>query len=64
MFRRASHCYRTSKRSLSTQWKQQRDADIYANKAIKEGMRSRAAYKLDEMNKRFGNFLRQVCVSR
>lgn len=51
---------RLQTRNFTSRWKQQRDADIFANRAIKEGMRSRAAYKLEEMNKRFGNFLRQV----
>lgn len=50
---------RPQTRSLSNRWKQQRDADVFANKAVKEGMRSRAAYKLEEINKRFGGFLRQ-----
>lgn len=45
--------------SSSSEWKHQRDRDIYANRAIKEGLRSRAAYKLKEMNERFGRFLRQ-----
>lgn len=47
-------------RGLSSRWKAQRDADIYADRAIDEGMRSRAAYKLEEMNKKFNYFLRPV----
>lgn len=47
-------------RRLSSRWKSQRDSDIYANRAITEGMRSRAAYKLEEINKRFDFFLRPV----
>lgn len=33
---------------------------MFANLAIQEGLRSRSAYKLDEINNRFGKFLRTV----
>lgn len=46
-------------RWLSSSWKHQRDADQYANRAIAEGLRSRAAYKLEEIDGKFGRFLRQ-----
>lgn len=51
---------RINRRALSSRWKPQRDADVYADLAIREGMRSRAAYKLDEINKRCDLFLRPV----
>ena len=45
-------------------WRQKRSADHWANRAIAEGHRSRAAYKLTEINERFGKFLRPAvnCV--
>lgn len=46
-------------RTFGSGWKQQRDSDLFADKAIAEGLRSRAAYKLDEIDNRFGRFLRQ-----
>lgn len=49
-----------ARRAFSSRWKLQRDSDMYANRAIREGLRSRAAYKLEEINNRFGFFLRPV----
>lgn len=51
------------RRALSSRWKPQRDSDIYADRAIREGMRSRAAYKLEEINKRHSHFLQPVCFA-
>jgi FtsJ-like methyltransferase len=53
------HAAPQASRALSSQWKQMRDADQYANMAIADGLRSRAAYKLLDIDKRFGRFLRQ-----
>lgn len=36
-----------------------RDADRFANMAAAEGLRSRAAYKLSDIDRRFGRFLRR-----
>jgi predicted rRNA methylase YqxC with S4 and FtsJ domains len=44
---------------MSHLWKQRRDNDLHANMAIDEGLRSRAAYKLIDIDKRFNRFLRQ-----
>lgn len=47
-------------RALSTAaWKKARDSDVYANMAIREDLRSRAAYKLVDINNKFQFFLRQ-----
>lgn len=46
-------------RLLSSTWKQTRDADRFANMAVADGLRSRAAYKLTDMDARFGRFLRR-----
>lgn len=47
-------------RQLSTAaWKAKRDNDRFADMAIRDQLRSRAAYKLEEMDTRFGRFLRQ-----
>jgi hypothetical protein len=46
-------------RTLSHMWKQRRDSDQYADKAIAEGLRTRAAYKLMDIDSRFDRFLRQ-----
>jgi 23S rRNA (uridine2552-2'-O)-methyltransferase len=51
------------RRTMSHLWKAQRDSDKYADMAIAEGLRSRAAYKLSEIDNRFDRFLRQgACV--
>jgi FtsJ-like methyltransferase len=47
------------RRTLSHMWKQRRDSDQYANMAIAEGLRTRAAYKLMDIDSRFDRFLRQ-----
>ena len=46
------------RRQFSSRWKAQRDKDVFADRAIQEGLRSRAAYKLEEINRRHGHFLR------
>ena len=47
-------------RRLSTaSWRQAREADVYASRAAAEGLRSRAAFKLEELDSRFGRFLRR-----
>ena len=56
--------YQTIIRNFTSAWKLQRDKDKYANRAVAEGMRSRAAYKLEEINDRFGRFLRHVRTSK
>lgn len=55
---------RPSLRPLSTaSWKRGRDADRFANMAISEDLRTRAAYKLAAMNSGARHFLRQgSCV--
>eukprot|EP00177_Eucheuma_denticulatum_P005025 GFKZ01009150.1.p1 GENE.GFKZ01009150.1~~GFKZ01009150.1.p1 ORF type:complete len:278 (+),score=33.94 GFKZ01009150.1:48-881(+) len=59
MTRHTQRLFTAPGRLLSAGWKQQRDSDVYANRAIQAGLRSRAAFKLDEINKKFGSFLRQ-----
>lgn len=49
------------RRNLSTKrWRTERNMDHYADHAAIKGLRSRAAFKLEEINLRFGRFLRQV----
>lgn len=52
-------CARAARGLSTAQWKRVRDADRFANMAVAEGLRSRAAYKLIDIDKRFGRFLRQ-----
>ncbi|GJQ10763.1 hypothetical protein GpartN1_g2554.t1 [Galdieria partita] len=47
--------------SSSSRWKIQRRKDIYAQAAYNEGLRSRAAYKLLEMNEQW-HFIQQTSV--
>lgn len=43
----------------TAQWRIERGSDRYADQAINEGLRSRAAYKLIEIDQKFNRFLRQ-----
>jgi 23S rRNA (uridine2552-2'-O)-methyltransferase len=61
--RRAGGCCPADRRMMSHMWKGRRDSDKYADMAIAEGLRSRAAYKLLEIDTKFNRFLRQgACV--
>ncbi len=44
--------------SSTRAWRAERARDHWAERAAKEGLRSRAAFKLEELNTRFGRFLR------